>query len=93
MNEKPEFELTEGSEYKIHSVGTKDSIFETRGIFKGFVSIGVEDAGLLMELGETHGEMEGKMRVVPLHAILAIDVFEVKPNEKKEEKDTSHYVG
>ena len=94
MNKKPEFTLTEGSEYKIYSVGGKDEAFETRGIFKGFVSIGIEDTGLLIELGEFHGDMKGKLRIIPFHAVLAIDVIEAKQNKEKEDDgDTSHYVG
>ena len=94
MNKKPEMELTEGSKYKILSVGGKDNVLETEGIFKGFISMGVDEIGLLMELSENHGEMAGKVRIIPLHVILAIDVFEVKTNQKKDdEKEMSHYVG
>ena len=94
MDKKAEKELTEGSEYKISSLGTKDSLFETEGTFKGFISIGVDDIGLLIELNHKHGEMAGKMRIIPLPVILAIDMLEVKPNQKKDdEKETSHYVG
>lgn len=94
MNKKPEQELTEGSEYKIISLGGKDNVLETEGVFKGFTSMGVDEIGLLMELNEKHGEMKGKTRIIPLHVILAIDVFEAKPNQKKDdEKETAHYVG
>jgi hypothetical protein len=94
MNKKPDMELTEGSEYKIISLGGKDSVLETTGTFKGFISMSVDEIGLLMELNDKHGEMAGKTRIIPLHVILAIDVFEAKPNQKKgDEKETSHYVG
>ena len=87
-------ELTEESEYKIISLGGKDSVLETEGIFKGFISISVDEAGLLMKLNEKHGKMAGKIRIIPLHVILAIDVVEAKPNRKKEDdKETTHYVG
>jgi len=34
------------------------------------------------------------MRIIPLPVILAIDMLEVKPNQKKDDdKETSHYVG
>ena len=94
MDKKEHMELTEGSEYKIISLGSKDSTLETQGIFKGFMSIGVDEVGLLMEMGKTHGDMAGKIRIIPLNVILAIDVFEVKENEKKDDgKEMSHYVG
>ncbi|MDH7517056.1 MAG: hypothetical protein QHH19_01745 [Candidatus Thermoplasmatota archaeon] len=92
MDKKQELELTEGSSYKITSLGGKDAALETEGIFRGFISIGVDEVGLLMELGSAHGKMAGKIRIIPLHVLLAIDVLEVKPNEKKEdEKRTAHY--
>jgi len=94
MDKKLEVELTEGSEYKITSLGGRDSMLETEGTFKGFMSIGVDEVGLLMELGKKHDKMAGKIRIVPLHVILAIDVLEAKPNLKKNsDKETSHYVG
>jgi hypothetical protein len=94
MDKKLEIELTEGSEYKITSLGGRDKVLETEGIFKGFMSIGVDEVGLLMELSKKHEKMAGKIRIVPLHVILAIDVLEAKPNLKKDsDKETSHYVG
>jgi len=94
MDKKLDIELTEGSEYKITSLGGRDHSIETEGTFKGFMSIGVDEVGLLMELGKSHNNMAGKIRIVPLHVILAIDVLEAKPNVKKNsDKETAHYVG
>ena len=95
MNEeKKKMELTEGSEYKITSLGGKDILLETTGIFKGFINIGVDETGLLMELSANHGDMMGKIRIVPLHVILLIDVLSAKENEKKDDdKNMAHYVG
>ena len=94
MNEKEKMELTEGSEYKIFSIGGRENMLETEGIFKGFISIGVDESGLLIELNSAHGNMAGKVRIVPLHAILAIDIINLKENSKKEDdKGVSHYVG
>ena len=94
MNKENKMELTEGSEYKILSLGARDNMLETEGIFKGFISIGVDETGLLMELNHKHGEMAGKTRIVPLHVLLAIDILKIEENEKKEDdKGVSHYVG
>jgi hypothetical protein len=94
MNKNKKMELTEGSVYKITSLGGRDILLETEGIFRGFISIGVDETGLLMELGKTHGVMSGKIRIVPLHVMLLIDVLDVKENEKKEDdRGMSHYVG
>jgi hypothetical protein len=94
MNEEKKLELTEGSVYKITSLGSRDSPIETEGVFLGFISIGVDETGLLMKLSNNHGKMAGKIRIVPLHVILLIDVIDVKENEKKDDyKGMSHYVG
>jgi len=94
MNDEKKVELTEGSIYKVTSLGAKDAVLETEGAFIGFISIGVDETGLLMKLSESHGDMAGKIRIVPLHVILLIDVLESKQNKKKDdEKGMSHYVG
>ena len=94
MKDEKKMELTEGSIYKVTSLGARDAVLETEGAFKGFISIGVDETGLLMELSETHGDLAGKIRIVPLHVILLIDVLTAKENEKKDdEKGMTHYVG
>lgn len=95
MNEeKKKLELTEGSVYKITSLGSRESVIESEGVFKGFISIGVDETGILMELSESHGNLAGKNRIVPLHVLLLIDVLDAKENEKKDDyKGMAHYVG
>jgi hypothetical protein len=94
MNDDQHMELTKGSKYKIISLGGKDIPLETTGIFRGFMSIGIDENAVMMELNNEHGDLSGKMRIIPLHVILAIDILEMKENEKKEEdKGVSHYVG
>ena len=94
MNKEKKMELTEGSVYKITSLGGRDKPLETEGVFKGFISIGVDETGLLMELNKSHGEMKGKIRIIPLHVILLVDVLSAKDDEKIDEyKGMSHYVG
>ena len=34
MNEKEKMEITEGSEYKLISLGGRDVVIETEGVFK-----------------------------------------------------------
>lgn len=94
MKEEKKMELSEGSEYKILSLGGRDIMIETEGIFRGFINIGVDETGLIMELNHKHGDMVGKTRIVPLHVLLAIDILKMEENEKKDEdKGVSHYVG
>ena len=94
MSKKEEVKLTEGSRYRIISIGGRDIALETEGVFKGFATLGIDEAGLLMELAKSHGDLQGKTRIVPLHAVLAIDILDAKEHHKKDDiKDTNHYYG
>ena len=45
-------------------------------------------------LNENHGDLNGKIRIIPLHVMLLVDVLSAKDDEKKDEyKGMSHYVG
>lgn len=95
MNKKEDWKLIEGSRYKIISIGGRDSSLETEGVFKGYATIGIEEAGLVIDVSsqkDTNGE---KLRIVPLHAILAIDVLDVKRHESSDEdrEPSGHYYG
>ena len=94
MTKKEDVKLTEGSRYRITSIGGRDIALETEGVFKGFATLGIDEAGLLMELAKSHGDLQGKTRIVPLHAVLAIDILDAKEHDKKDDtKDTNHYYG
>jgi hypothetical protein len=95
MDKKEDWKLIEGSRYKIISIGGRDSILETEGIFKGYATIGIEEAGLVIELRSEQEKHSEKLRIVPLHAILAIDILDIKPHEGKDEdrEPSSHYYG
>ncbi len=94
MNDKPEIELTQGSIYRIYSLGARDRMLETAGLFEGYMTIGIEEVGLMIRINEEGGDMVDKIRIVPLHAVLAIDVLRSKPNDtKKEDSEIPHYVG
>jgi hypothetical protein len=95
MDKKEDWKLTEGSRYKIISIGGRDSSLETEGIFKGYATIGIEEAGLVIELCKEHEDSGEKQRIVPLHAILAIDVLDAKQHESKDEdkEPSGHYYG
>jgi len=82
--------LTKGSKYKIESMETRETPLVTRGIFKGYATIGPEDA-LCMELDESHKELAGRIRLIPLQMIIAIDVIEAVEEEKKPEKPQTMY--
>ncbi|MFA5896258.1 MAG: hypothetical protein WC985_05065 [Thermoplasmata archaeon] len=72
--------LTNGSRYRIESMETRDHTKITKGIFRGYATIGPDDA-LVVELDESHQELKGKLRLIPLHVILSVDVLEQLPGD------------
>jgi hypothetical protein len=58
------------------------------------MTMGIDEIGLIMKLDKNQGDKTGKLRIIPLHAILAIDVLDANPNRKKEDsKEMPNYVG
>ena len=94
MSKKSEMTVTVGSEYRIMSLGGKDHVLESEGIFEGYATVGMDEIGLLIKLNEKHDGMSGKIRIIPLHVILAIDILDAKPDDgKDDDKEMPHYVG
>ena len=94
MDKKQEMKLTEGSSYRIISIGGRDASIETEGVFRGFANLGIDEGGVLIELSDAHGDMKGKLRIVPLHAILSIDVLDAKETDMKDDlHDAQHFYG
>ena len=92
MTEQPEMKLTTGSKYKIYSLGNRDQMLESQGIFEGYIGIGLDEIGMIITLEGTDGS--ALTRVIPLHAILAIDIIDAKPHDKNDdEQEMPHYVG
>jgi len=90
--EDPPVTLTLGSKYYVRSLASREAVLDTKGTFRGFTSVGSID-GLAMELDETHKELKGKLRVIPSHMIISIDILEAaKKDEDKTVDDMSmHY--
>lgn len=82
-------QLTLGSRFAIRSVGTRDEVLVTRGTFKGIVSVGAAD-GIAMELDDSHDDLTGKIRVIPSHVILAVDILELKEPDADHRQEESH---
>ena len=94
MEKKTQVKLTEGSRYRIISIGGRENPLETEGIFMGFSTLGIDEIGLIMNTGENIQQKNGNTRIIPLHAILAIDILDEKEHIKKEEKsEANHYYG
>ncbi len=84
----PELTLTKGSRYRIESLESRDKTVVTHGEFLGFTMMGNID-GIAMRLDKSHAEMSGKVRIIPSHMIVALDVIEAKKEEPEREKKTS----
>ena len=82
MEKVDKFVLTEGAKYRIISVEQREKPMITHGIFKGYTSIGHEDA-VCIEMDESHKELAGRMRIIPCAMIIAIDVVEAAKEKKK----------
>jgi len=84
---KPSIVLTVGSRVKVRSAGTRDDALVSTGAFRGLVSVG-GDNSLAIELDDSVKEEKGRIRLVPLNAVLAIDVLEAaKAEEEKRASD------
>ena len=85
--------LTPGSLYKIKSLESRDHPMETVGIFKGYAAV-AHDTAIVMELDKSHGEDKGRLRLIPSHMILSIDVLKAeKEKEEKEAESNAVYFG
>ncbi len=83
--------LTLGSKYRVRSLGSREETLETRGVFKGIVSVGSIDA-MAIEMDDSHADQKGRLRVIPSHVVLAIDIVEQAAREEKAKEDLHvHY--
>ena len=84
--------LTVGSQYRVKSLESRDAPLITHGKFLGYTSIGHDD-GLCMELDDSHKDMKGRIRVIPMHMIICIDIIRAKDKEEEGERPTSAMFG
>jgi hypothetical protein len=85
MKEKEVQQLTEGSSYQITSLGSRDEPIVTTGKFTGFAVVGAAEA-VCIKLDKSHKKMAGKIRMIPSHMILTLDIItEAKKKEKTDE--------
>jgi hypothetical protein len=78
--------ITISSKYRITSVYTEDKALISCGEFRGYAAFSNETA-LVLKLDGTGGQEDGRIRFIPYHAILAIDVLELAPKKEQEKKD------
>jgi len=80
--------LTPGSLYRIKSLESRDHPMETVGIFKGYAAV-AHDTAIVMELDKSHGEEKGRLRLIPTHMIISIDVVKAEKEKEEKEKDSN----
>jgi hypothetical protein len=84
---KPTITLSPGSKIRVRSAGTRDDALISTGSFRGLVSVGGENS-LAIELDDSSKEEKGRIRLIPLNAILAVDILEAaKPPEEEKRAD------
>jgi hypothetical protein len=85
---RPPITLTQGSRVRVRSAGPDDEAIESTGTFRGLVSIGGDNI-MAIELDGPPAEEKGRIRLVPIPALLAIDILEVaKAEEEKHAEPT-----
>jgi len=85
MNEIEEL-ITIGSKYRIMSASNGDHTLVSVGEFRGYAAFSNETA-LVLRLDDSEGQEGGRIRFLPYHAIVAIDVLELAPKKEQEQKD------
>jgi len=83
--------LVEGSTLRVLSVGKKETMLTTEGIFKGYSGVG-SDEGFCMEIKEAKKKI---IRIIPNHMILAVDILKAAEPEEDEEAhdEPANYYG
>ncbi len=85
---KPAIALTPGSLVRLRSAGPEETAIVSTGTFRGLVSIGGDNA-LAIELDGSEKDEKGRVRLVPIPAILTVDILEAaKPEEEKRVEST-----
>ena len=91
MPEEAFVALTKGSRYRIQSVETRERPMASHGIFRGYAAIGPDDA-ICLELDESHKDLAGKIRLIPCHMVISIDILEqIEEKKGKAEEPKAMY--
>jgi len=89
---KPVIALTPGSRVRVRSAGPDETALDSVGVFRGLVSIGGDNT-LAIELEGGGGEEKGRVRLVPVPALLAVDILEAAKPEEEKRADPSASAG
>jgi hypothetical protein len=84
--------LTPGSRVRVRSAGPEDAAIVSTGVFRGLVSIGGDNI-MAIELEGADGDEKGRIRLVPIPALLAIDIVEVAKAEEEKRSEPAQSPG
>jgi hypothetical protein len=89
---RPPIALTPGSRVRVRSAGPEDAAIVSTGVFRGLVSIGGDNI-MAIELEGADGDEKGRIRLVPIPALLAIDIVEVAKAEEEKRSEPAQSPG
>ena len=89
-SKKPIPNLTPGSQVRIRSAGDRDSALVTTGTFRGLVSVG-GDSSMAIEMDD--GPDRGKVRLIPISAVFAVDILEAAKAEEERRSEPAQSPG
>jgi hypothetical protein len=89
---RPPITLVPGSRVRVRSAGPDEQAIDSTGIFRGLVSIGGDNT-LALELDGSGGDEKGRIRLVPVPALLAVDILEAAKAEEEKRADPSQAAG
>jgi hypothetical protein len=89
---RPPITLTPGSRVTVRSAGQDDQAIVSTGVFRGLVSIGGDNI-LALELDGADGDEKGRIRLVPIPALLAIDILEIAKAEEEKRAEPAQSPG
>ncbi|MGA9840455.1 MAG: hypothetical protein WBE40_00065 [Thermoplasmata archaeon] len=91
---RPPIALTTGSRVRVRSAGPEDAAIVSTGVFRGLVSIGGDNIMAIELEGADGDEKEkGRIRLVPIPALLAIDIVEVAKAEEEKRSEPAQSPG
>ena len=91
-SKRPAIALTPNSRVRVRSAGPEAGPIISTGFYRGLVSI-AGDSALAIELDGTEGDEKGRTRLVPIPALLAIDILEVAKAEEEKRSEPSQAAG
>jgi hypothetical protein len=89
---RPQIARVPGSRVRVRSAGPDEQAIDSTGLFRGLVSIGGDNT-LAIELEGGAADEKGRIRLVPVPAVLAVDILEAAKPEEEKRSDSNQAPG